>query len=211
MGDSELTSETVEEQRIEERLAMLRVSRFELIADNIHPDRCERVRRTRRLARSIGRAMQSWPPPPGVTALLATRRPPASITAKQLAKQIRRIAFELGELLFDSAELKPMIAWKRIWRRLHLHGARLQALGQTPVSDQAALCKDWEQELSEDLRADNKLFDAHMRREQSKWMLNAMARVHAAGQGEKLPPRYRTKIPRVRNGRLVREDLINTD
>jgi hypothetical protein len=66
-------------------------------------------------------------------------------------------------------------------------------------------------EFPPEIQEDLKLFDAHARRETAKAMLNAMDRIIAAGYGKKKPPLYKVKIPRVRKGRLVREDLRLTD
>jgi len=96
---------------------------------------------------------------------------------------MRRIGFDLDELLISTQELDVRLQWRRIWRRVTRLGRRLVALGNTPISDEAAICSEPQNRMSKELRECLKSLDAQMRVEMNESMLNAMNRKDGASQG----------------------------
>ena len=109
------------------------------------------------------------------------------------------------------------LQWRRIWRRLARLGRRLVALGNTSISDEAAICSEPQNRMSKELRELLKSLDAQMRVATNESMLNAMNQMN----GVEVAPSCMASIMALRNqlkeqctlkedaGRLVRKHHIN--
>jgi predicted nucleic acid-binding protein len=111
-GDASLT-----EADVRKHLRTLRLVQMYLVAARIFPVACERLRRCRRCCRAVGAKLVSLRGPDGSQSALYYEKPKlGSINAKQLAKKMRRIGFDLNELLISTQELDAHLQWRRIWR-----------------------------------------------------------------------------------------------
>ena len=97
---------------------------------------------------------------------------------------MRRIGFDLDELLISTQELDVRSRWRRIWRRVTRLGRRLVVLGNTPISDEAAICSEPQNRMSKELLEYLNSLDAQMRVEMNESMLNAMNRMNGASHGK---------------------------
>jgi hypothetical protein len=169
---------------------------MDLVAARILPVPCERLRRRRRCCRAVGAKLVSLRGPDGLTIRPLGDKPDlGSINAKQLEKKKRRIGFDLNELLIDTQELDVRLQWRRIWRRLARLGRRLVALGNTSISDEAAICSEPQNRMSKELRELLKSLDAQMRVATNESMLNAMNQMN----GVEVAPSCMASIMALRN------------
>jgi hypothetical protein len=149
----------------------------------------------------VGAKLVSLRGPDGSQSVLSHEKPElGSINAKQLAKKMRRIGFDLDELLISTQDLDVRLQWRRMWRRVTRLGRRLIVLGNTPISDEAAICSEPQNRMSKELRELLKSLDAQMRVEMNGSMLNAMNRMTGASHGKassgKHPTQWDRKVQR---------------
>jgi hypothetical protein len=184
------TGRTLTESEIRKHVKTVRLVQMELVAATIFPVPCERLRMCRSCCRRIGAKLASLSGPDGLQPTPANQAPeihPQSITAKQLAKKMRRIGFELDELVTGTQDLSRQLQWKRIWRRVTRLGGQLVALGKTTISDEATICSEPRNRLSKELRECLKSLDAQLRVEMSEWMLKVMDRRTTETEGNAFP------------------------
>jgi hypothetical protein len=193
---------TLTEASIRKHLQTVRLVRMDLVAATIFPVPCERLRMCRSRCCRIGAKLASLPGPDGLQLTLTNQAPeihPQSITAKQLAKKMRRIGFELDELVTGTQDLNLRSRWTSIWPRVTRLGRQLVVLGNTLISDEAAICSEPRHRLSKELRECLKKLDAEMRAETNAWMLKVMDRSAAASEppspGRKPIQKHR-KVPK---------------
>ena len=90
--------ESLTEADVRKQLRTLRLVQMDLVAARIFPVPCERLRRCRRCCRAVGAKLASLRGPDGSQSAPSHDKPElGSINAKQLAKKMRRIGFDLED------------------------------------------------------------------------------------------------------------------
>jgi hypothetical protein len=192
-------SRALTEAEIRKHLQTVRLVRMDLVSATVFPVPCERLRMCKRYCRTVGSKLASIPGPDGLSPDASKKAdvPASSITAQQLAAKMRRVGFEIDELVTSNEDVDVRKRWKRIWRAVRRLGNRLVVLGNTAISYERVICSEPRHRLSKELRECMKTLSAQIRLETSEWMLQAMDRRSSAGSQEGTS---QPKTELVRNG-----------